>query len=151
MDGAPLAAGRADYERDVYAWAMEQAALLRAGRLSEADVENIAEEIESLGKSEKRELMSRLSVLLLHLLKWQVQPGLRTRSWTLTIREQRRMLARHLSENPSLRSSMDEVLEDAFGDAVIAAERETDLSVDAFPATCPWARDEILSESFLPP
>ena len=69
------------YDRDFYAWANEQAALLRAGRLTEADIENIAEEIESMGRSEKRELVGRLAILLQHLLKWQFQPGRRSASW----------------------------------------------------------------------
>ena len=75
------------YDRDFYAWANQQAALLRAGRLAEADIENIAEEIESMGRSEKRELVSRLVVLLQHLLKWQFQPLFRGASWRLTYRE----------------------------------------------------------------
>ena len=74
------------YERDFYAWANEQAALLRAGKLDSADIENIAEEIESMGRSEKRELINRLAVLLLHLLKWRFQPGLRGNSWRATYR-----------------------------------------------------------------
>ncbi len=63
------------YDRDFFAWANEQAALLREGKLEEADLESIAEEIESMGKTEKRELISRLTVLLLHLLKWRYQGG----------------------------------------------------------------------------
>src|ERR1700677_2702094 len=113
------------YDTDFYAWANEQAALLRAGRLSEADVENIAEEIESMGKSERRELVNRLTVLLVHLLKWRYQSSLRGRSWALTIEQQRLRLGRHLSQNPSLKSQMDEALVDAYEDARIDAERET--------------------------
>ena len=79
------ASGPDTYNRDFYAWAMEQAALMRAGRLAEADIQNIAEEIESMGRGEKRELVSRLTVLLTHLLKWRAQPGLRGRSWHLTM------------------------------------------------------------------
>src|SRR5689334_13690461 len=90
------------YDTDFYAWTAEQAALLRAGRLSEADVENIAEEIESMGRSERRELVNRLTVLFVHLLKWRHQPGLRPRSWALTIEQQRIQLGRHLDHNPSL-------------------------------------------------
>ena len=78
------------YEADFYAWANEQAALLRAGKLSEADIANIAEEIESIGKTEKRELINRLAVLLLHMLKWRFQPGRRGASLEVTIRNQRR-------------------------------------------------------------
>jgi len=84
------------YDRDFYAWANEQAALLRAGKLSDADVANIAEEIESMGRSEKRELVSRLVVLLLHLLKWQYQPARRGRSWQVTIENTRDELDRHM-------------------------------------------------------
>ncbi len=94
------------YDQDFYAWANEQAGLLRAGRLSEADIEHIAEEIESMGKSEKRELVSRLTVLLLHLLKWQHQPAFRSKSWRLTLEEQRDRLEDHLADNPSLKSSL---------------------------------------------
>ena len=92
------------YEQDFYAWANEQAALLRSGRVSDADLEHIAEEIESMGRSEKRELISRLKLLLAHLLKWQFQPTLRGNSWRLTIEEQRRDVAEHLADNPSLKS-----------------------------------------------
>ncbi len=89
------------YEHDFYAWANEQASLLRAGRLSEADIEHIAEEIDSMGRSEKRELVSRLKVLLAHLLKWQHQPGNRGNSWRLTIEEQWREVVDHLADNPA--------------------------------------------------
>ena len=88
------------YDRDFYAWANEQAALLRAGKLMEADIQNIAEEIESMGRSEKRELVSRLTVLLLHLLKWQFQPGLRGTSWRLSIENTRYQLEEHIEDNP---------------------------------------------------
>src|ERR1700723_1229460 len=91
------------YEQDFYAWANEQAALLRAGRVSDADLEHVADEIESMGRSEKRELVSRLKVLLTHLLKWQFQSTLRGTSWRLTIEEQRREVAEHLSDDPSLK------------------------------------------------
>ncbi|WP_083884722.1 DUF29 domain-containing protein [Thioflavicoccus mobilis] len=73
------------YERDFHAWASEQAGLLRAGKLAEADLPHIIEEIESMGRSEKRELVNRLVVLLLHLLKWRYQPGLRGNSWRLSM------------------------------------------------------------------
>src|SRR5271156_5748812 len=90
------------YDTDFYAWANKQAALLRAGRLSEADIENIAEEIESIGRSVRRELISRLTVLLVHLMKWYYQPALRSNSWHRTIEQQRLHLEEHLTENPTL-------------------------------------------------
>ena len=116
---------RASYDHDVYGWANEQSALLRAGKFSVADIGNIAEEIESLGKSQKSELVSRLTVLLLHLLKWQFQPGHQCRSWQLSIREQRRKVTRHLAENPSLKGKLPAVLADAYLSARAEAENQT--------------------------
>ena len=140
----------ATYEGDFHAWAELQAELLRAGRLQEADVENIAEEIASLGRSERRELTSRLAILLTHLLKWQHQPEFRGRSWQLTIVEQRRMLDRHLAENPSLAARLEQFVGDAYGDAVIAARRETGLGDGTFSPACPFATTQLLAPEFLP-
>ena len=112
------------YEADFYAWANQQAALLRAGKLSSADIAHIAEEIASMGKSEKRELVNQLTVLLLHLLKWRFQPSLRGNSWRYTIKVQRRDLARHLDHNPSLRAQLAPVLADAYASAVLMAAGE---------------------------
>jgi hypothetical protein len=138
------------YEQDFYAWANEQATLLRAGNLSAADIEHIAEEIESMGKTEKRELVNRLAVMLLHLLKWQFQPERRGNSWRLSISNQRRQLGRHLRDNPSLKSSLPEALDDAYGDAVNDAAGETGLSVETFPVACPWSFEQIRDERFWP-
>lgn len=138
------------YERDFYAWANEQAGLLRAGKLSESDIEHIAEEIESMGKTEKRELVSRLHVLLKHLLKWQYQPDARGASWQATIRVQRRDLARHMKDNPSLTSKLPEAILDAYGDAVIEASAETGLVESTFPEACSWSFEQIMAEDFWP-
>ncbi len=139
-----------EYDRDFHAWAAEQAALLRAGRLSEADIQHIAEEIEALGRGERRELVSRLAVLLLHLLKWPHQSKRQGKSWRLTIEEQRRQLARHLRDNPSLSSWQDQAMADAYGDAVLRAERETDLPRDIFPWACPYSFEQAMDEVFWP-
>jgi len=136
------------YETDFYAWANQQAELLRAGKLSSADIENIAEEIESMGKGERRELESRLTILLLHLLKWLYQPAFRGNGWRLSVKEQRRKMARHLKQNPSLKATLGEALIDAYGDALIAAERETGIA--AFPAECPWSFETIMDAEFWP-
>lgn len=138
------------YETDTYGWATEQAALLRSGRIDLADVEHIAEEIESMGRSEQRALESRLTVLLVHLLKWCHQPALRGRSWSLTLMEQRRRLDRHLRQNPSLRAHLEETIRDAYGDAVIVAARETGLEPETFPAVCPWTFAQMMDPAFLP-
>ncbi|MDG5495551.1 MULTISPECIES: DUF29 domain-containing protein [Azospirillaceae] len=138
------------YETDFYAWANEQAALLRAGKLAAADIEHIAEEIESMGKTEKRELANRLVVLLLHLLKWQFQPLRRSASWEATIRVQRRDLAVHLQDNPSLKAKVGDVIEQAYGNALIQAAAETGLLEKTFPAECPWSFDLIMDAGFWP-
>ena len=138
------------YDRDFYAWANEQAALLRAGNLAAADIANIAEEIDSMGRTEKRELISRLAVLLLHLLKWRHQPERRGASWEVTIRNQRRSLARHLADNPSLKSKLPEAASDAYEDARGEAYAETGLPEATFPAACPWSLDEVMAQDYWP-
>ncbi len=142
--------GDRNYDADFHAWANEQATLLRAGRLSEIDVEHIAEEIETLGRGEKRELVSRLSVLLLHLLKWAHQPERRGKSWELTIKEQRRQLARHLRDNLSLRAWTDQAMADAYGDAVLRAELEMNLARDLLPWSCPYRFEQAVDDAFWP-
>ena len=126
------------YEQDFYAWTNRQAELLRAGRFDRADIDNIAEEIEAMGRSEKRELVNRLSQLLLHLLKWRYQPDFRGSSWRLTIEEQRDSIAGHLRDNPSLKSYLDTAMEDAYRWARRRAAHETGLPHETFPAACPF-------------
>lgn len=138
------------YEQDFYAWTMKNAELIRQGRFPEIDLEHVAEELESMGRSEKRELISRLAVLLAHLLKWHFQPSQRGRSWQLTIEEQRRRTRRVMRDNPSLKSMLDEVLTEAYGDAVIRAAKETGLDKLAFPETCPFTLEQVLDENFWP-
>lgn len=138
------------YERDFYAWANEQAALLRAGRLSAADVEHIATEIESMGKTEKRELVSRLTVLLQHLLKWRFQPERRSASWEATIHIQRRDIADHLADNPSLRATIGDAVAAAYDRAIYAAAAETGLPRSTFPSECPWPYDQATDGDFWP-
>lgn len=138
------------YEQDFYAWANQQAALLRAGQLSAADIENIAEEIESMGKTEQRELENRLTVTLLHLLKWQFQPGRRGASWQATIRVQRRDLARHIGRNPSLKPEIAEAITYAYENAKIEAAAETGLPEVTFSSVCPWSFEQIMDDRFWP-
>ena len=138
------------YDTDFYAWSLEQAALLRAGQIGHADIERIAEEIESMGKTEKRELINRLTVLLMHLLKWRFQPELRGASWRLTIEEQRLQIALHLADNPSLNALQTQALADAYRLAVIGARRETGLGAATFPQTCPWSFDKAIDADFWP-
>ena len=138
------------YEHDFYAWANTQAALLRARKLEAADIENIAEEIASMGRSEKRELVSRLTVLLLHLLKWQYQPERRGSSWEASIIVHRRDLQVHLDDNPSLKSKLGESIAYAYSNAAITAVGETGLPKSTFPTTCPWTFGQIMDQDFWP-
>ncbi|MBD1213891.1 MAG: DUF29 domain-containing protein [Dolichospermum sp.] len=136
------------HDHDFYAWTQEQAQLLRKGQFNQIDFRNIAEEIADMGRWEKRELESRLELLLMHLLKWQFQSNLRSRSWQLTIKEQRLRLEKLLAENPSLKSFLADCLEKIYQLAIISAERETGLS--SFPESCPYSLTEIFTSEFLP-
>lgn len=138
------------YEQDFYAWAKRNSELLRNGRLSEADVDNIAEELESMGRSERRALVTRLSVLIAHLLKWQVQPALRCNSWKYTIKEQRRKVGKLLQDSPSLKHQMDSLLDEAYEDAILLAAKETGLTEEDFPSRCPYAFDQLMDDAYWP-
>jgi len=140
------------YETDVVAWANEQAALIRAGRFDQLDVQHIAQEIEDVGKSEQRELASRMSVLLMHLIKWQFQPQKRSVSWTLTIKEQRRLSKRRIERTPSLAPMLQdsEWIDDIWVDAKSLTERETGTDQGTLPEVCPWAMADVLTEAWLP-
>lgn len=139
------------YDKDIVAWANEQARLLRAGRFDLLDVEHIAEEIEDVGNSEQRELASLMAVLLTHLLKWRFQPERRGASWEKTIRAQRKEIACALDESPSLRVKLDEPrwLDMVWAKAVAQAVAETGMA--ELPDVCPGTiEDEVLREGWLP-
>ena len=140
-----------NYDRDVVAWANEQARLLRARRLDLLDIEHLAEEIEDVGKSEQRELASRMAVLLAHLLKWQYQPERRGVSWEKTILAQRKDIRYVLEDSPSLTPKLQEPrwLDLVWTRAIAQAVSETGL--DCFPPVCPWVVwDEILRDDWMP-
>ena len=138
------------YDTDIVAWAEQQAAFLRRGEWSSLDIENLAEEIEDVGKSEQRELHSRMAVLLSHLLKWQFQPELRGKSWCATIELQRSMIARRLRKTPSLQRLLidEEWLKDLWEEAASFAMTETGL--DEFPGHPFWTITDILDPEFFP-
>jgi hypothetical protein len=140
-----------EYERDFYAWSMEQARLLRNGRVDALDRDNLAEEIEALGRGEFNTLVSALRVLLLHILKWDHQPALRSRSWVLSIEAQRLEIADVLADNPGLRPRVGEAIARAYRRARIEAARETGLDEKMFAATCPYSFDDIVSRGFPQP
>lgn len=138
------------FTRDYAAWALQQAADLRAGAWGNLDRDNLAEEVESLGRSERNEIESRLVVLLAHLLKWKFQPEKRSGSWEGTILEQRTRISRRLAESPSLKNFPSEILAEEYEIARLNAAGETGLDRAAFPSTCPFTLAQILDKSFLP-
>jgi hypothetical protein len=138
------------YDQDFHAWTREQADLLRAGRLTALDVEHLLEELDSMGSRERRELTNRLKVLLGHLLKWQFQPERRSRSWEATIKEQRLSLQDLLDDNPSLRPTLPEQVTRAYRLARLLAVGETNLAESTFPATCPYATEQVTDPDFYP-
>ncbi len=135
------------YDEDFAVWTAETARLLRARRLAEVDLEHVAEGIEDMGKSQAREMESRLRVLFVHLLKWKVQPQKR---WRSTIDTERVELRRLFRQSPSLRRCMPESLPEVYRDAVRAAGIETGLASRSFPGDCPFSVEQILDNDFLP-
>ena len=134
------------YEQDFYQWTQEMAIALRAGRVSALDWENLAEEIESLGKSDRRSLQSRLEVLIMHLLKWKYQPSKQSNSWRFTIAEQRLRIQSLLVDSPSLKVYIDAELPRSYQNACKLAAAETGLERETFPANCPYTVSELLND-----
>lgn len=143
--------GAPSKEADLYSWALRQADLLRAGRLSEIDPAAIAEEIDDVGEEQYDKLASALRVLMLHLLKWDHQPDRRSRSWAASVREQRRRVVRLLGKNPGLKSRLDEALAEAYEDARDEASGETGLPLTVFPVVRPYAYDEVMERPVVAP
>jgi hypothetical protein len=139
------------YDTDFVRWAEHNAELLRSGASAEADLANIAEEIEDLGKNWHRALDSHLTQLLAHLLKLTYQPAYPgKRGWRLTVANQRLEIERLLLKAPSLRPEMASILDAAYAAAAYLASAETALPVTSFPASCPWSADEALDRNFFP-
>lgn len=138
------------YTTDLCLWTEEQAALLRAGRWPDLDRANVAEEIESLGGSQKAEIRSRLAILLLHLLKWEFQPEKRKYGWRASILEQRIRIDDLIDVSPSLQSWPGAVLAKAYSVAVLGAASETGLPGSVFPKSCPYAIEQIRDLGFYP-
>jgi hypothetical protein len=145
---APDTPVRADYERDFYSWLMEQARFVREGRFDALDRDNLAEEIESLGREQFNKLVSALRVLMLHMLKWDHQPKRRSRSWALSIKAQRGDLEDVLDDNPGLKPRIAEAMGRAYRKARIEAAQETGLDENTFPAACPYSFEDITERSF---
>ncbi len=136
------------YETDFYQWLETTAQLLQAGKFQELDIENLAEEVKALGRSEKRAVRSNLVVLLVHLLKWRYQPGFRSNSWRYTILEHHKRLTRYLAESPSLKPYYMEIFAECYQDAREGAAAETGLDITNFPEKPPLTPSEALDATF---
>jgi Domain of unknown function DUF29 len=139
-----------DYDTDFYAWAQAQAEALRAKDWAALDVENLAEELEGMARSDRRALGNHLKNLLLHLLKWAYQPQRRGRSWEKSLLQARHRLAKLLHENPSLANQVPGFLDEGYPHARRLAAVETSLALTPFPETCPWVGEQVLDEDFWP-
>ena len=138
------------YQQDFYLWTEATAQQLREGEFTQLDVANLIEEIESIGQGEKRELKSRLIVLLMHLLKWMYQPGKRSDSWINTITEQRIALEELLEDSPSLKAFLPEVFDQSYQKARIKAAQETGIKLNTFPSQCSFVQEQVLEAGFFP-
>ena len=136
------------HDQDFYAWATASAACLRAGRWAEVDVDQIAEELEDMGKQQKHALAGHLKILLVHLLKWRYQPGLRGVSWRLSIDNARDEIAELLEDSPSLATKLPEIATRRYPAARSRASLETGLLLEAFPAQCPFTVDQLLDANY---
>ncbi|MEB3117272.1 MAG: DUF29 domain-containing protein [Limnothrix sp.] len=135
------------YDSDYYGWVQQQAELLRSGQFDQLDLENLLEEVESLGRSEKRALASQITRLYLHLLKWRFQPDRRSNSWVFSIRSARREIQQLLTENPSLKPWLPSAIEQAYPQAREQAFVETKLPLKTFPIEPPFSWELALTMS----
>lgn len=136
------------YEADFYGWALRQASLIRAGRWTEVDAENVAEEIEGLGKAEFSTLVSFYRLILLHMLKWEHQPNFRGRSWATSLAIHRLHATETLEENPSLKPRLQEALGRAYREARLEAVKETGLRASTFSERSPYSWDEMMQAPY---
>jgi Domain of unknown function DUF29 len=140
----------ATYDSDFYLWSAGQAALIREGKFDQLDIENVAEEIESLGRSDRKSLISQMQRLLAHLLKWQFQSSRRSKSWRLSIFSAREEIGVLVEDSPSLSESLSSGLDRAYLSARKRAALETGLADKSFPESCPYSLSQILDEDFWP-
>ena len=139
-----------NYEKDYYNWLLETAYLLEEGRFSELDIPNLIDEIESMGKSQKRAIESYLKVLFLHLLKWQYQPSHLSGSGKASIRNSRWGIHKRIKESPSLKNYPAEIMQECYKIARENAADETGLSLEIFPETPQLDIEQVLDDTFLP-
>lgn len=138
------------HNEDFYGWAMTEANLLRHRQFNDLDLENLIKELEHMGASERRALISRLAQLIFHLLKWQLQPDFRGRSWEASIQEQRKKVKKLLLDNPSLKNEISIFLTDAYDDAILLIKKETPIDLSLLSAEIPYTFELIMNDTFYP-
>jgi hypothetical protein len=139
-----------EYERDFYNWIHHNITLLRQGRWDEIEIDILIDELESMAKRDKRELISRLMILIAHLLKWQYQPDQRSGSWQGSICEQRICIDAQLTESPSLKNALVESVSQAYIGSLKITQKETGLPSSSFPSSCPYTLEQLLDEDYYP-
>lgn len=138
------------YDTDFALWAEETAQMLKDGRISDIDLENLIEEVEDLSRRERDALYSNLKIVLLHLLKWEFQHHKRSNSWRASMVEHRQRIKQQIKKSPSLKAYPEEILSECYADARELASVETGLPLNAFPADCLYAIADLLDSTFLP-
>ncbi len=138
------------YEQDFHSWTQQHIAFLKEAKFAEIDVDNLIDELESMAKTDRRELVNRLIILIAHLLKWQYQPAMRSKGWQSSIIEQRAQIDFLLDDVPSLKSYLQEAISKAHPRAVKVAAKETRLASASFPSQCDYAIEQLLDENYYP-
>ncbi|HAX78289.1 MAG TPA: DUF29 domain-containing protein [Cyanobacteria bacterium UBA11372] len=138
------------YDTDFVGWVETTVEQLRTQDYANVDWENLIEEIEDMGKSEKRAIYSNLKILLLHLLKYRYQPEKRSNSWLASMVEHRQRIKKAFKESPSLQPYFTEIFNECYQDARELAAAETGMAIDEFPAETPFTHEEVLNSDYLP-
>ncbi len=134
------------YDRDLTLWAKDTARLLRERRWDAVDWDHLIEEVEDLGKSDRSVIGSQMERIMVHLLKWQYQPLRRSDSWLDSINDGRSQIRRKLEDSPSLQSYPREILEKEYTRARREAARQTRLSIELFPESCPYSIEQVIDD-----
>ena len=147
------------YEQDIDAWIDTQVRLLKQRRLHEIDVAHLIEQLQDMGKGNRRELESQLIILIAHLLKWEFQldalsgqwKEFEGKSWRNAIIEQRAQILFLLRQVPRLQPLVEDAMTEAYPEAHRIAARETGLEFDLFPKHSPFTAAELLDQDYYPP
>ena len=138
------------HNKDFYGWALHTAQLIKDKKMDQIDTDSLIEELEDMGGSNENQLINRFAILIAHLLKWEYQPTIRSRSWEATIEEQRNKINRLIRKNPSLKPKILEAIEEGFLDSRSIIKKDTPLDLSILPKICPYTFDQLVSDLFYP-